>query len=65
MVVKRPRVCEIRTISASNFLLDYCTLPVAHFQIPIIIKKAISLEPLVHAMMGMEFKPIAFANQLL
>jgi hypothetical protein len=39
--------------------------PLPHLKIPIIITKAILLQPLVHIMMSMEFKAVAFAHQLL
>jgi hypothetical protein len=39
--------------------------PLPHLKIPIIITKAILLQPLVHIMMGIEFKVVSFADQLL
>jgi hypothetical protein len=39
--------------------------PLPHLKIPIIITKAILLQPLVHIMMSVEFKAVAFAHQLL
>jgi hypothetical protein len=36
--------------------------PLPHLKIPIIITKAILLQPLVHIMMGMEFKTVALES---
>jgi hypothetical protein len=41
------------------------TASLPHLNIPIIITKAILLQPLVHIMMGVVFKAVAFTNQLL